>query len=45
MLTEKQVNIQEARKWFNNKWPEELWTEVMFFLGARITKEEFEKDL
>ncbi len=27
---------------YNYKWPEELWTGVMFYKGFRITKDEFE---
>jgi hypothetical protein len=34
--------INEARNYFNGKWPEELWTGIMFFKGERITREEFE---
>lgn len=34
--------IQEARKHHGDKWPESLWTGVMFFMGQRITKQEFE---
>lgn len=38
----RQEIIQKARAYFNQKWPEELWTGVMFFMGERITREEFE---
>lgn len=34
--------IKEARAFFDNKWPKQLWTGVMFFKGLRITKDEFE---
>ena len=34
--------IKEARAYWRFKWPEQLWTGVMFFKGERITREEFE---
>lgn len=34
--------IHDARVYWNFKWPEQLWTGVMFFKGERITRQEFE---
>lgn len=34
--------INEARMYWSFKWPEQLWTGLMFFKGERITREEFE---
>lgn len=34
--------IKDARDYFKNEWPEQLWTGIMFFNGATITKAEFE---
>lgn len=33
--------IKSARKHYGSKWPEELWTGVMFYHGYRITIQEF----
>lgn len=41
-MTRQEV-ITEARSYFGGKWPENLWTGVMFFMGERITREEFER--
>lgn len=33
--------IREAVAYWNWKWPDELWTGIMFFKGERITLGEF----
>lgn len=39
---EKDAAVREAVAYHGSKWPEELYSGVMFFKGARITKAEFE---